>query len=103
LPGAVLVTLLVRTSRTPLHRILERPEAVFLGKIFYGMYLWHYPILGMMRDLGAPKLVLVFVGFPLTVLVATLSYAYIERHFMRVRSAPAQPVAAVPTYASVSS
>src|SRR5262249_41202640 len=55
LPGAVLVTLLVRTSRTPLHRILERPEAVFLGKIFYGMYLWHYPILGMMRDLGAPK------------------------------------------------
>jgi peptidoglycan/LPS O-acetylase OafA/YrhL len=103
LPGAVLVTLLVRTSGTALHRILERPEIVFLGKIFYGIYLWHYPILGLMRDLGAPNLVLVFVGFPLTVLVATLSYAYIERHFMRVRSAPAQPVAAVPTDASASS
>jgi peptidoglycan/LPS O-acetylase OafA/YrhL len=103
LPGAVLVTLLVRTSGTALHCILERPEIVFLGKIFYGMYLWHNPILGLMKDLGAPNLVLVFVGFPLTVLMATLSYAYIERHFMRVRSAPAQPVAAVPTYASTSS
>jgi peptidoglycan/LPS O-acetylase OafA/YrhL len=103
LPGAVLVTLLVRTSRTPLHRFLERPEIVFLGKIFYGLYLWHFPVLGLMRDFGAPKVVLVFVGFPLTVLVATLSYAYIERYFMRVRSAPPQPVAPVPTYAPASS
>jgi peptidoglycan/LPS O-acetylase OafA/YrhL len=103
LPGAVLITLLVRTSGTALHSILERPEIVFLGKIFYGMYLWHYPILGLMRDLGAPNLVLVILGFPLTVLVATLSYAFIERHFMRVRTAPAQPVAAASTYASASS
>lgn len=104
LPGAVLVTLLLRSSGTVLHRILERPEIVFLGKIFYGMYLWHFPILMLMKDLtGAPNLVRFVVGFPLTVLMATLSYAYIERHFMRVRSAPAQPVAAEPTYASTSS
>jgi len=88
MPGAVLVAMLLRTSGTALHRALERSEIVFLGKIFYGMYLWHYPILMLMKDLGASNLVLVSVGFPLTVLMATLSYAYIERHFMRVRSAP---------------
>jgi peptidoglycan/LPS O-acetylase OafA/YrhL len=102
LPGAMLITLLLRTSGTVLHRILERPEIVFLGKIFYGMYLWHYPILKMLL-IGTPDLVRFFVGFPLTVLLATLSYAYIERHFMRVRSAPAQPVAAGSAYASASS
>ena len=86
LPGAVLVTLLVRTSGTALHRILERPEIVFLGKIFYGMYLWHNPILALMSLMHTPDLVRFFIAFPLTVLIATLSYAYIERHFMRVRS-----------------
>ena len=103
LPGAVLVTLLVRTSGTVLHRVLERPKIVFLGKIFYGMFLWHYPIFMLMKDLGAPDLVLVLLGFPLTILMGTLSYVYIERHFMRVRGAPTHPVAAVPAYASTSS
>jgi peptidoglycan/LPS O-acetylase OafA/YrhL len=87
LPGAVLIVLLVRGSGTALHRILERPEIVFLGKIFYGMYLWHFPILEMMRHLtGMSTVVRLFVGFSLTILLATASYAYIERHFMRVRS-----------------
>jgi peptidoglycan/LPS O-acetylase OafA/YrhL len=98
-PAAVLITLLVRTSGTALHNT----EIVFLGKIFYGMYLWHFPILGLMRNLGAPSLVLVVLGLPPAVLLATLSYAFIERHFMRVRTAPAQPVVAVSNYASASS
>jgi len=92
LPGALLVTMLIRSSGTIVHRCLERPEAVFLGKIFYGMYLWHFPVVMMLKDLtGAPNLVRFLLGLPLTVLLATLSYAYIERHFMRVRSvAPAR-------------
>jgi len=96
LPGAVLVTMLVRCSGTIVHRCLERPEAVFLGKIFYGMYLWHFPVVMLLKDLaGAPNLVRFLVGFPLTVLLATLSYAYVERHFMRSRNVTPVPVAAV--------
>jgi peptidoglycan/LPS O-acetylase OafA/YrhL len=87
LPGAVLVTMLIRSSGTVVHRILERPEPVYLGKIFYGMYLWHFPILFILKDqFGAPNLVRFLIGFPLTVLLATLSYAYVERHFMRTRA-----------------
>ena len=86
-PGALILLVLLRTSGTILHKIFERPEAVYLGRIFYGMYLWHYPILTIMKDqFGAPNLVRVLIGFPLTVLMATLSYAYIERHFMRTRA-----------------
>lgn len=94
LPGAVLVILLVRTSG---HFILERPEIVLLGKIFYGIYLWHHPILRLLTLMGASELVSFFIGFPLTILMATVSYAYIERHFMRVRLVrPAQALADTP-------
>jgi peptidoglycan/LPS O-acetylase OafA/YrhL len=93
LPGALLVMMLVRSSGTIMHRVLERPEPVFLGKIFYGMYLWHFPILFLMKDMtGAPNLVRFVVGLALTLLFATLSYAYIERHFMRVRARPPEIV-----------
>jgi peptidoglycan/LPS O-acetylase OafA/YrhL len=97
LSAALLLIVLLRSSGTILHRIFERPEAVFLGKIFYGMYLWHFPILFLMKDLtGAPNGARFFIGFPLTVLCATLSYVYIERHFMRVRVQTPRTVAPLP-------
>lgn len=87
LPAALLVTLLVRSSGTVLHRILERPEAVFLGKISYGIYLWHLPVLMILKQrFGAPNLVRFVVGFGLTLILATLSHIYIESHFMRPRA-----------------
>ena len=86
IPGCLWMLVLLRSSGTILHRLLERPEPVYLGRIFYGMYLWHFPVLMIMKDqFGAPNLVRFLIGFPVIVLLATLSYAYIERHFMRVR------------------
>jgi Acyltransferase family len=84
IPGCLWMLVLLRSSGTILHRLLERPEPVYLGRIFYGMYLWHFPVLMIMKDqFGAPNLVRFLIGFPVIVLLATLSYAYIERHFMR--------------------
>jgi peptidoglycan/LPS O-acetylase OafA/YrhL len=89
LPGSLLLIVLLRSSGTILHRILERPEPVFLGRIFYGMYLWHFPVLMILKDqFHVPNLPRFLIGLALTVLLATLSYAYIERHFMRVRATP---------------
>jgi peptidoglycan/LPS O-acetylase OafA/YrhL len=83
IPGALALVMLIRSSDTIWHRIFERPEAVFLGRIFYGIYLWHYPILYFLQNY-APW-VRLLIGLPLSILIATLSYAYIERHFMRQR------------------
>jgi peptidoglycan/LPS O-acetylase OafA/YrhL len=83
IPGALALVMLIRSSGTICHRIFERPEAVFLGRIFYGIYLWHYPILYFLKSY-APW-VRLLIGLPLSILIATLSYAYIERHFMRQR------------------
>ena len=37
IPGALALVMLIRSSGTICHRIFERPEAVFLGRIFYGI------------------------------------------------------------------
>jgi peptidoglycan/LPS O-acetylase OafA/YrhL len=86
--GVLLVTILTRPLDTVLHRVLERRELVFLGRIFYAIYLWHYPIFLIIRNYGWPAWKIAIVGFPLTFLMAILSYAFIERHFMRVKAKP---------------
>jgi peptidoglycan/LPS O-acetylase OafA/YrhL len=78
--------MLTRSSGTILHRIFERPEAIFLGRIFYGIYLWHLPILNFMDSQGVGWRCRLLFGLPLSIAFATLSYAYVERHFLRRRS-----------------
>jgi len=91
IPGILALTMLIRSSGTICHRIFERPEAVFLGRIFYGIYLWHLPILNAMDSYGIEWRYRLLLGLPLSIAVATLSYAYLERHFLRRRPASARP------------
>jgi len=91
-PGLLALTMLARSSGTILHRIFERPEAIFLGRIFYGIYLWHLPILNFMDGQGVGWRYRLLFGLPLSITFATLSYAYVERHFLRRRvAAPRTP------------
>ncbi|MGJ5178417.1 acyltransferase family protein [Bradyrhizobium oligotrophicum] len=95
LPGILTLTMLARSHGTICHRVFERPEAVFLGRIFYGIYLWHLPILNFLDSYGMPWFPRLVVGLALSIVAATLSYAYLERHFLRRRSPP-QPLASQP-------
>jgi peptidoglycan/LPS O-acetylase OafA/YrhL len=83
-PGAMLVMILTRPAPTILHRVFEQPFLVFLGRIFYALYLWHYPIFASLNwQFGLRAGTRALVGFPLTFTLAVLSYVLIERHFMR--------------------
>jgi peptidoglycan/LPS O-acetylase OafA/YrhL len=85
--GAILIVILIRPLDTVLHRGLERRELAFLGRIFYAMYLWHFPIFIVFQDdFGWPSWLRAVVGFPLTIAIAVLSYVLIERHFMRTKA-----------------
>jgi len=95
-PGILALTMLIRSSGTICHRIFERPEAVFLGRIFYGVYLWHLPILNAMDGYGIGWRYRLLIGLPSSIIIATLSYAYLERHFLRRRSASRRPVTSPP-------
>jgi peptidoglycan/LPS O-acetylase OafA/YrhL len=92
--GVALIVILIRPLDTVLHRVLGRRELVFLGRIFYAMYLFHFPMFMMMQKYGFPIWQRVVFGYPITVLLALLSYAFIESHFMRTKKStePARPV-----------
>jgi peptidoglycan/LPS O-acetylase OafA/YrhL len=83
--GVLLMLILLRPLDTVLHRVFERRALMFLGRIFYAMYVWHYFMFIMMKEAGLPTWTLVVLGYPLTIFAATLSYVFIERHFMRTK------------------
>jgi peptidoglycan/LPS O-acetylase OafA/YrhL len=62
-------------------RVLSVPPLPALGRISYGVYLWHYPI-GQWLDNGTTGLngvPLLIVRFALTFVIATVSYVFIEQ------------------------
>ncbi|CCD90054.1 putative Acyltransferase 3 [Bradyrhizobium sp. ORS 285] len=96
LPGILVLTMLARSSGTILHRVFEWPVAILLGRIFYGIYLWHLPILNFLDSYGVWWPLRLAIGLPLSIIAATLSYALLERHFLRRRSPAVPPQAAQP-------
>lgn len=85
-------------------RILHWQPIVWLGTISYSLYLWHSVFLTG-RYFGDNGSILVFLGLPVGVLVAALSYHYLEmpilglRRRYRVNDPPdgADRVVALPT------
>jgi len=89
--STLLVAGLVISPRTILHPLLESAPAVFLGTICYGVYIWHYPIFVIMENrLGIGLAMRVALGVPLVLVVATMSYYWIELPFIS-REAQARP------------
>ena len=67
-----------------LKRALSVRPLTYIGRISYGLYLWHVPIvmLGPKFIHGYPSLLLI----PLSFGVAALSYAYVEKPFLRLKA-----------------
>lgn len=91
---------------------LEVPPLVWLGRISFGLYVWHFLTLGVVMGTTLPGLVKVPLAVGFTVAVAALSFYAYERPLLRLKrffptrqprpsdgtrlsSAMAQPAAAV--------
>lgn len=82
--AAALVLILLFTRQSWLYRLLAMPLLVWLGKLSYGLYLWHYPIFVYLRShLQWPEVLL--IGTPLSILLAGLSYYTLERYCRQLR------------------
>jgi len=90
LASAALIAGLMLDTRTAVSRVLSSAPFVGIGRISYGIYLWHWPIFGVLNGartgLHAYPLALVRVGA--TIAVAVASWFLIER--------PAQTLHLVP-------
>lgn len=60
--------------------IFKNNILVKIGKISYGLYLWHYPIFYILRSENSPLFVFLFGG-SLSLVLALLSYNFIEKKF----------------------
>ncbi len=67
-------------------RGLTVPPVVGLGRISYGVYLWHYPIVLLVAAHmgGSPWARLPVVAIA-AVVAATLSYRFVEAPFLRLK------------------
>lgn len=66
---------------TLMSRLLSLKPLVYIGKISYSLYLWHFPILVLttpVSEIGNPNLFYVVLRIILIVLVATFSYLFVE-------------------------
>jgi len=75
---------------------------VWLGRISYGVYLWHYPVVRWLRAEFSWPLV-VALGLPLSMALAALSFHTLERWALRwrdgARGPAARPLALAPEHA----
>jgi peptidoglycan/LPS O-acetylase OafA/YrhL len=87
LASACLITALVLPEPTISHRVFRSPPLVFLGRICYGLYIWHFPIfMIIMFGFGVTRPVVAgLFGVPLTFVVAILSWRFIESPFLKAR------------------
>lgn len=87
--GTAIVVLDILLFPSAISRCFEFPPLVWIGKISYGLYLWHYPVFEGMKRLFEERLdpVLMQVsGIVLTLLIAASSYYFLERWFLKLKS-----------------
>lgn len=87
---ALILVFLVTSDRTPMHRLMELAPIVWVGRISYALYLWHFPILTHVGGWHALGKLAVPVGFVLTFAAASASYYFVETPFLR-RKAKLEP------------
>jgi peptidoglycan/LPS O-acetylase OafA/YrhL len=110
--GCVIASLVVSPPRL-LRMALEFPPLIWVGRLSYGLYLWHWPILvlitkdhsalldhgTLLGGLGQSHTAVVLMIVGLSFLVAAVSFYGIERPFLRLKGrfteggAPAAPTA----------
>lgn len=87
--ATALVLVAALRRRGGVYDMLSARPLVWVGKLSYGIYLWHYPVVRYLRaDLPWPAVVV--LGFVISLALAALSYYTVERWALRRRDAPAR-------------
>jgi peptidoglycan/LPS O-acetylase OafA/YrhL len=82
---AVVVADVRRDLRTPLVRVLSLRPLVFVGRISYELYLWHWPVICELSParlgFGGTRLILVRIGA--TLVLSVVAYLFIDEPLRR--------------------
>lgn len=81
---SIIISCIQGTNR--LSKLLNNKVLTHLGKISYGLYLYHWPILVILKRINENIFFLLSIGFLLTYVVALISFNTIEVRFNRLKS-----------------
>lgn len=90
--GALLVIYAGRRT-TFSARVLSNPWAVFVGKVSYPFYLWHWPILFAARKLDLASGSGIVASIAIAFILAVLTYRFVERTIQRRPMSPRKALA----------
>lgn len=94
-PVAVAMILIGTPSSVILHKLTEIPPVAYVARVSFGIYIWHYFLMEIVRVLWVPRYVYwgmtnasawAWISFAIVVLsffIATLSYALMEEPIIR--------------------
>ena len=82
--ATIAVLIAVHRRQGMSYEMLSMPILAWIGRLSYGLYLWHYPIFKYLRESFEWDQVLA-IGVPLTFALAALSHYSIERWSLQFR------------------
>ncbi|MFI8482995.1 acyltransferase family protein [Pseudomonas sp. NPDC078700] len=89
LPPCIGVALVIAAQNSLVNRLLSNSVLVWIGALSYSLYLWHWPVLAMLRYFGESYI----LSFPMllafsfaTIVFASISYKLIEAPFRSKKS-----------------
>lgn len=65
--------------------LFNNPVAVWIGARSYALYLWHAPVFVLLLAHGANRLLIAFIGVPLSFALAWASGRWVEAPFLRLK------------------
>lgn len=87
--GALLIRCSIGKERLPL---IEHPLLTHIGRISYGIYIFHYPVAVLRIEFfdaaawSVTGLFLFLVSLAVTIMLAWVSYFYFERKFLELKA-----------------
>jgi peptidoglycan/LPS O-acetylase OafA/YrhL len=83
---AIIILWLMTREKTPVHFLLENKILQWVGKISYGLYLWHYLMYEFSKKTFSAVEVQIVAGLALAFAVSALSYYLVELPFLKIKN-----------------
>jgi peptidoglycan/LPS O-acetylase OafA/YrhL len=77
--------------------ILELAPLRWIGRVSYGLYLWHFPVLDLVRRMELSGPVTIVLALALSFAVTALSFYFWEQKFVRLRKRFGAHIVKAPT------